>query len=94
MEIATKTTIVPYVFSHQDINTFYKILQAVREDSEKKIVKEFISATPVMMQISNQGMIRGMAQAQMIIIPTAYIEFECTEQHAKDFRYEQTKLVQ
>lgn len=90
---ATETTIVPYIISHQDLNKFYEIIQAVRQDSNKKIIKEVINCTPVMIGVNNQGMIRGMAAAQMIIVPSAYIEFECTKEHAKEFRYQQTKLV-
>jgi hypothetical protein len=90
---ATKTTVIPYIISHQDVNKFYEILQEVRLDSNKKILKEVIQATPLMIQVSNTGMIKGMANAQLIIVPSAYIEFECTEEHAKEFRYKQTKLI-
>lgn len=90
----TKTVVVPYIFSHQDTNAFYKVLEIIRADKNKKIVKEVINVTPVMINKPSTGMIRGMQEVQMAIIPSAYIEFECTEEHAKEFHYKQTQLIQ
>jgi len=84
-------TIIPAAISSQDINQFYQQLNAIRNDADKKIVKEVITATPVLMSVQSQGMIKGMAQAQMILVYAAYVEFECTIEHAKSFQT-QSKL--
>lgn len=87
-----KITKMPAAISSQDISQFFAQLQQIRIDPDKKIVKEVITATPVLMSVQNQGMIKGMASAQMIIVYAAYIEFECTLEHAKSFKT-QAKIV-
>ena len=69
-------------------------MQIIREDKEKKIIKEIITTTPVMINNPQTGILKGLFEMQMAIIPSAYIEFECTLEHAKEFLSKHTKMIQ
>jgi hypothetical protein len=76
-----KKVIIPHIISHQDTLMFYKLMQDFK--AGKKIIKEVITTTPVVMGA-------GHNQMQVVIIPSAYLEWETTEEKAKEFRITQS----
>ena len=76
--------IIPHIISHQDTQQFYNLLQKFKAD--KKIIREIITTSAVLVGV--QG-----GAANMIIVPSCYLEFETTQEEAKLFRIGQTLIT-
>jgi ribosomal protein L30E len=79
-----KKIIIAHVIADQNPEVFRQKLEALNALYEIGICD--ISTTPVMV-----GAAQG--RADMVVITSAYIEFTCTEEQAKTFRFQQQTLL-
>lgn len=90
-EAAKPKVCIGHVISDQSPEQFRVLLDKFCSNPEYRIIQKHISTTAVM--VGMQALGNGRGQANMVIVASAYIEFECTEEAAKQFHLHQSLLV-
>ena len=85
----TKKIILPHVIASDAPEHFLRDLNNFK--SGKTIVKEIISTSAI---IAGVQQAHGGAVGITKIVISAYLEFECTDEEAKQFRLHQSLLMQ
>lgn len=89
MSKGNKTVVVAHVIASQDPQDFHRQLTNFQQG--KNVLQVFISTSAVFIGGNQVG--GGQLQAQMLIVTSAYIEFECTEEQERQFRVHQSLLI-
>lgn len=84
-----KTVTIATTIGDQDADQFRKKLEEFTSDKDREILQVFISTTPMVVGVEK---VQGVQAARTQIVCSAYIEFKCTEQHAREFRLRNTLM--